>query len=209
LTFASGVCIGLNAAMISIVTEWLSTIKFGYCADGWWLSQQFCCWEIEGDDIGACHSWHLWSSFTLARWLIYVLFAVRFRSIPLFRGADALEHTDPIFFCGRLSRSLYSEVCGRFGDIRDQVYPGWVRYARISWFCYICCEKYYIGKLTVQSRYLHIFEYPQPLVIASGLSVGKEGPSVHVACCIGYLVASLFGKFSRSQGKPKRIALLL
>ena len=71
-----GVCIGLSAAMISIVTEWLSTIKLGYCSDGWWLSQQFCCWEIEGDDIVACPSWHPWSTFTLVRWLVYVLFAV-------------------------------------------------------------------------------------------------------------------------------------
>src|SRR6185437_17024183 len=40
----------------------------------------------------------------------------------------------------------------------------------------------------------------KPFVIASGLSVGKEGPSVHVACCIGNVIARLFSRFSRSQG---------
>ena len=74
--FFTGVCIGINAALISIVTEWLSDIKMGYCYDGWWLNQQFCCWEIEGDE-NACDSWHPWSTVSLARWLIYVIFAVR------------------------------------------------------------------------------------------------------------------------------------
>lgn len=30
--------------------------------------------------------------------------------------------------------------------------------------------------------------------------MGKEGPSVHVACCIGNVVARMFGSYSRSQG---------
>lgn len=31
--------------------------------------------------------------------------------------------------------------------------------------------------------------------------MGKEGPSVHVACSIGNVVASYFPRFNRSQGR--------
>ena len=78
LSVCTGAGIGLNAAIISIITEWLSDIKMGYCSDGWWLNQQFCCWELDGDEDSGCDSWHLWSTVTVARWFIYMLFAVRF-----------------------------------------------------------------------------------------------------------------------------------
>ena len=39
----------------------------------------------------------------------------------------------------------------------------------------------------------------QPLGIASGLSIGKEGPSVHVACSFGNIAARLFQRYDRSH----------
>lgn len=44
-----GAAIGLNSALIAIITDWLSDIKLGYCSHSWWLNQKFCCWEIEED----------------------------------------------------------------------------------------------------------------------------------------------------------------
>lgn len=42
-----GAAIGLNAAFLNIVTEWLSDIKLGYCTTAFYLNEQFCCWGAE------------------------------------------------------------------------------------------------------------------------------------------------------------------
>lgn len=44
-----------------------------------------------------------------------------------------------------------------------------------------------------------------PLAIASGLSVGKEGPSVHYAVCTGNVISRLFTKYKRSASKTREI----
>ncbi|UZJ53547.1 hypothetical protein CBS101457_002867 [Exobasidium rhododendri] len=44
-----------------------------------------------------------------------------------------------------------------------------------------------------------------PLAISSGLSVGKEGPAVHIACCIGNIVGQLFRSFERSQARMREL----
>ncbi|KAI0081975.1 Cl-channel protein [Panus rudis PR-1116 ss-1] len=165
-----GVCIGANAAIISIVTEWLSDIKMGYCYDAWWLNQQFCCWEIETDDDSGCESWHLWSDVAIARWFVYIMFAMAFS-----------------FTAAHLVRSLAKYAAGSGISEIKCILSGFVMKGFLGF------STWFIKSLTL------------PLVIASGLSVGKEGPSVHVACCTGYVVARLFGRFSRSQGKMREI----
>lgn len=42
-----------------------------------------------------------------------------------------------------------------------------------------------------------------PLAIALGLSLGKEGPSVHYAVCVGNCVAKLFKKYRQSASKSR------
>ncbi|QRV79660.1 ClC voltage-gated chloride channel protein [Ceratobasidium sp. AG-Ba] len=166
----AGLCIGINAALISIVTEWLSDLKMGYCVDGWWLNQQFCCWEIDGEEESACAAWRTWSAYAPGRYLIYVLLAMLFSLV----SAHLVDS-----FAKYAAGSGISEI--------KCILAGFVMQG-------------YLGLSTLVIKTLTL-----PLVIASGLAVGKEGPSVHVACCTGNVVARLFSRFSRSQGKMRDI----
>ena len=40
----TGAAIGMNAAFLNIITEWLSDVKLGYCTTAFYLNESFCCW---------------------------------------------------------------------------------------------------------------------------------------------------------------------
>ena len=44
-----GAAIGLNAAFLNIVTEWLSDVKLGYCTTAFYLNEDFCCWGEDSE----------------------------------------------------------------------------------------------------------------------------------------------------------------
>lgn len=70
----------------------------------------------------------------------------------------------------------------------------------VSWLLDVCREGSNLGESLYNQPNEAYIHASQPFVIASGLSVGKEGPSVHFACAIGNIVAGLFPRFSRSHG---------
>lgn len=189
----------MNAALISIITEWLSDLKMGYCYDGWWLNQQFCCWEIEYEDEAGCDSWHPWSDVVLAQWIIYVMFAVSVTSPPRAEHQFTLLQAAFSFTAAHLVKNIAKYAAGSGISEIKCILAGFIMKGFLGFWTLA------IKSLTLVSLYLMLRSpsFPhgtQPLVIASGLSVGKEGPSVHVACCVGSVVAGLFARFSQSHG---------
>ncbi|RMD41658.1 hypothetical protein DV735_g3507, partial [Chaetothyriales sp. CBS 134920] len=86
----TGIAVGVLAACMSIVSDWLADIKTGFCRNGngggkFYLSRQFCCWGH--DDISQCQDWTPWRTALhlastgggyIVEYLFFVIFAVVF-----------------------------------------------------------------------------------------------------------------------------------
>lgn len=58
----------------------------------------------------------------------------------------------------------------------------------------------YLGKWTLIIKSVGLI-----LSVSAGLSLGKEGPMVHIACCIGNIFSYLFPKYGRNEAKKREI----
>ncbi|KAK3616434.1 glycerol ethanol, ferric requiring protein [Elasticomyces elasticus] len=161
-----GIAIGMNAAFLNIVTEWLSDVKLGYCTTAFYLNESFCCWGAES----GCPEWHRWSSFWPLNYFLYICFA----GLLAFCSAHLVKSYAPY-----AAGSGISEI--------KCIIAGFVM-------------KGFLGFWTLLIKTLAM-----PLSIASGLSVGKEGPSVHYAVCTGNVISRLFDKYRRNAAKTREI----
>ncbi|OBW68457.1 MAG: Uncharacterized protein AUREO_014670 [Aureobasidium pullulans] len=161
-----GTAIGLNAAFLNIVTEWLSDIKLGHCTTAFYLNESFCCWGAEE----GCAEWRPWSSHIIFRYVIYIIFSTTFA-----------------FTSARLVKSYAPYAAGSGISEIKCIIAGFVM-------------KGFLGFWTLLIKSIGL-----PLAIASGLSVGKEGPSVHYAVCTGNVISRFFDKYRRNAAKTREI----
>jgi hypothetical protein len=120
----------LNAALISLVTAWLSDMKMGYCTTGWWLSQKFCCAEISAEGE-ACEEWRNWGGFEPFRYIAYVLFAVGRLSSERSRirsDTGVVSNIGVVLVLSCQARKVLRSLRCRIGNIGDQMYIGRVHH---------------------------------------------------------------------------------
>ncbi|KAF9195679.1 glycerol ethanol, ferric requiring protein [Haplosporangium sp. Z 11] len=191
-----GVVIGVNAAFIAICTEWLSDIKLGRCSYAWWLNQKFCCWGVESEGK------------TVAKERVPdVISAFEMLISPFSSTIDGYcDDWSEWSGFAIIDYVFYLVFATTFAASAAYLVRRYARYAAGSGISEIKCilagfiMKGYLGGWTLIIKSLGL-----AMSVAANLSVGKEGPSIHIACCAGHVVSRLFPKYQRSRAKSREI----
>ncbi|KAJ1801326.1 glycerol ethanol, ferric requiring protein [Coemansia sp. RSA 2399] len=174
---AVGALIGVNTALISIATEWLSDLKLGVCTAGWWLNEDFCCWQATATAAEkSCAQWAAWD------WLLFGAHAAAVRWL-----AFVAVGTGVATLCAWLVQA-YAPLAAGSGlpEIKATLGGYTIRG--------------FMGGWTLLMKSVGL-----AMAVASGLSVGKEGPAVHMGCCIGNVVSRCFAKYRASAARRREI----
>ncbi|KAL3995624.1 Voltage gated chloride channel family protein [Acanthocheilonema viteae] len=177
-----GLAAGTIAGIIDIGARWMSDLKDGVCADRFWLDREHCCWSAN-DSVykdADCSAWTSWPEM-----------------MQLYERNFFYYVMELFFYCGwsmlmtgvtvALVKVFAPYACGSGIPEIKCILSGFI-------------IRGYLGKWTFIIKSVGLI-----LASASGLNLGKEGPMVHLACCIGNIFSYLFPKYGSNEAKKREI----
>ncbi|GAA5827847.1 hypothetical protein JCM5353_005667 [Sporobolomyces roseus] len=174
----TGIATGTIASCLDVLSSWLSDLRLGVCRDMWWMSRHLCCAGL--DPAETCRAWRTWGEIVGDEQHI-VLRAITQYSLYMIL-AVLFAVSSSVFvqvFAPNAFHTGIPEIKTLLGGF---VMDGFLSPAT----------------LLIKSLCL-------PLAVASGLSLGKEGPLVHVACCVGELIMKPFVSLSGNGARQREI----
>jgi chloride channel 3/4/5 len=221
-----GVLTAICAYFVNTTETMLFDLKQGYCASGWTKSRKACC-----DGASICDKWVHWSEAVRTDRLdvVHTQFGFFVLSVVVLSMASCLlTLTTKTVIPSAISLSTLDENLGaevrRYSDQVDdegnkrsgspasrfqeaQTRPPMVYYsaagsgvAEVKVILSGFVLHGYLGVRTLFIKTLALI-----LSVASGLSLGKEGPYVHIATCIGNIACRIFSKYRDNDGKRREI----
>ncbi|KAF8586664.1 hypothetical protein K439DRAFT_1386699 [Ramaria rubella] len=207
--------------------QWFFDLKEGHCTQGWWKAMRFCCSTRNHQDLhniaeNVCDAWQTWAAYfegaqisgdfkTIA--ISYASYTIVALLLALLSSLLTVHFTASTSFVGRKDSGVLSPT---FPDFLDPKTPskaapeGQMR--KVMYFAagsgipevktilsgFVIHG--YLGGRTLATKSVGL-----ALSVASGLSLGKEGPLVHIATCIGNIVSRYFWKYETNEGKRREI----
>ncbi|CAI5755566.1 unnamed protein product [Candida verbasci] len=164
-----GVSFALLAYLIDKFEILLINLKFGYCKSNFFASEITCCNEDFNGD-GVCPHWVSWSIYFHQQSPYFNYFLYTFLTITFACISCLITLTTKII---HKSRTIYTASGSGVPEVKT-ILSGFI-------------IRKFLGFYTLISKTIALI-----LAIASGLSLGKEGPYVHLATCLGNIIIRWF-----------------
>ncbi|ROW12789.1 hypothetical protein VMCG_00643 [Cytospora schulzeri] len=222
-----GFIVAVLAYIINVSEQTLFDWKYGYCSNKWYLSEKRCC------PLGDCTDWVSWSEIAndlpfdtkWREWAIYVFWVNVFAIAACLLTLLTKTVVPSAYRLSTLDENLAAqpaaipdnELDHDSGDVSPQQRTDSIPAAPSSPpMIYYSAAGSGVAEVRVilSGFVLHGFLGFKTLVIksvglvlsvASGMSLGKEGPYVHIATCVGNIACRLFEKYDRNDGKRREV----
>lgn len=157
-----GLASGAVAGFIDIGASWMTDLKLGICPEAFWLNREQCCWSSNETtfDSGNCSQWYTWPEVMGNSREGVAAYIISF----FFYTIWALFFA---FLSASLVRMFAPYACGSGIPEIKTILSGFI-------------IRGYLGKWTLLVKSVGLM-----LSVSAGLCLGKEGPMVHIASCIG------------------------
>lgn len=178
-----GIVAGGVASVIDIATSWMKDLREGICPAAFYLNREQCCWSSNDTIFEGAHC---------SRWVTW----------PQLLGITE-EHYVADYFMSFLTYIVSSLLFAALAALLVKRFAPQARGSGIPEVKTILSGfviKGYLGKWTLTIKSICMV-----LVVAAGLSLGKEGPFVHIVCCIGNIISHFFPKYARNDAKKREI----
>ncbi|KAN0091183.1 Chloride channel [Tylopilus felleus] len=213
--------VGFLTAVVAFLVvrseQWFFDAKYGYCSTGWWKAKRFCCPNVHHlrSSDATCPDWMDWSSWVYrhtgaiendyVEYISYTFIAVLWATASCLLTIHLTASTS---FTTRKDSGVLSP---QFDNTNGKhPIPATKRqtlhYAAGSGIPEIktILSGFVIhGYLGVRTLFTKSFGLA--LSVGSGLALGKEGPFVHIASCIGNIVSRFQRKYENNEAKRREI----
>ncbi|KAL8980551.1 MAG: hypothetical protein Q9205_004403 [Flavoplaca limonia] len=199
LTACVAFCVDVAVATVS---DW----KLGYCDTNIFSNRENCCTTrhplgATNTNLGeSCPAWHMWTDDYWKAFGVFVGFALAF-------GAISSSFT-------MLTKSTLPTAAPGHGDKSDRLTEGGDQ-GVVGKSIYLAAGSGIPEIKTILSGFVipHFLDLKVLVIkaigavfaVATGMCLGKEGPFVHIATCVAYLVGMLFPKYNENGRKMREL----
>ncbi|KAL8885336.1 MAG: hypothetical protein Q9215_006802 [Flavoplaca cf. flavocitrina] len=199
LTACVAFCVDVAVATVS---DW----KLGYCDTNIFSNRENCCTTrhplgATNTNLGeSCPAWHMWTDDYWKAFGIFVGFALAF-------GAISSSFT-------MLTKSTLPTAAPGHGDKSARLTEGGDQ-GVVGKSIYLAAGSGIPEIKTILSGFVipHFLDLKVLVIkaigavfaVATGMCLGKEGPFVHIATCVAYLVGMLFPKYNENGRKMREL----